>query len=182
MILLAFTSCGKKGDANGNGTGTETKKFDSPEKYNDFIVGLSDNVGREIAILSITIWSPGVTATDLDSGLIRLKAECDKSLGEVGKLDGYDGNTELRDGMKDLLTYYSGLTNKEFPNLITYAKNGFQETADSSKVQEIFDDMDRRESAIIEKLGKVQEAFAQKYGITLEDKGAPMDPNEFIKE
>jgi flagellar motor component MotA len=135
--------------------------------YNDKIIKLQNNVVKEMIALSQTFTKKD--HAEMMGKLKELQDEIDDSIEGLTAMDGYEGDTSLRDAVKELMEFYKDITANEYKEMIDIIGRTSPPITqtDISKLQQMQQDITARENLLDAKLGRIQTEFATKHGIQI---------------
>lgn len=135
-------------------------------QYNDSIINQQSNVVNKMMELVDTFKRKD--HAEMTGKLIELNQTLDQSITAVKAMDGYKGDTSLRDAILELMTFYKEIFSNEYKDMIDIIGSDVPPSADDiSRLQEIQEDVSSREKVLDNKLSQVQKAFADKYNIMI---------------
>jgi hypothetical protein len=90
-----------------------------------------------------------------------------KSISEIKLMDGFDGDTQLRDGALILLNFYKEGLEKDYPKMIELIANRDRSKEDHAKLEAFKDELIRNEKIHDDKFEDIQVQFAKKHKLEL---------------
>lgn len=165
VMFLSFQSCSNKSSL-------------TPVQYNDSIVGIQGKIIKAILDLSATFETRN--PAEMDAKYNTLKKVIDEAIGNVTKMEEFDGSTELRDAAKELFEFYKSVVGKEYAEMITILKKKDTDVteADVKRIDEISADISKREKVLDEKFAAAQEKFAKDHNIQIKENDLQKDINK----
>jgi uncharacterized membrane protein len=135
-------------------------------QYNDNLINHQQKVIAKMIDLSKTFVKKDRVSMSMK--LTELEEEIDEAIAAVTKTPGYEGNTDLRDALLDLLEFYKEICGNEYRDMIEIIGSGSISQTDMSHLQEMEREITEREMELDEQLAKVQKEFARKHNIRIE--------------
>jgi hypothetical protein len=149
--------------------GLQAQKFKDAVEYNDYIVNLQNNIGREIISFNEKMAEETTTRESLEPGYQQMLAVTRDAVEKVAAMPGWDGSTELRDASLALFSFYLSIFEQEYVEMLDIVYSDAATEADYARLDEIMKDISERESALDKRFGEAQSAFAKKYNFILEE-------------
>ncbi|MFH0865571.1 MAG: hypothetical protein V1904_05225 [Bacteroidota bacterium] len=152
IIMLFISSCGSK-----SGNSSDKLSFSSAVDYNNFIIGQQENIVNKMNELSEAIDAENYTdATTKQEELVK---QCKSGIDSVKALDAYNGNTAFRDEAVTLFNFYKEISEKEYKEMLDILKKENIAETDIQRMEEIRQDISKRENERDEAFGKAQKTF-----------------------
>jgi hypothetical protein len=153
LVTAGLLSC--KGPVKGkNGV-----VYNSAQEYNDFIFNRQTELARDMLAIG------QVMEANPDSAMAmaeRLIVKADKSIADIAGMPDYKGDTILRNASVNSFRFYRGLCENEYKEVINIRKKGDKITeADINRIDEIVENITKREEPLDKVLQKAQKDFAK---------------------
>jgi len=114
---------------------SQTKSFDEPIEYNDYIIGLQNEIGVEIQAFISAVTNDG--KSDALASLNNLIAVIDKKITDLSNLSDFEGNTEFRDAGLELFKFYKSIAVNEYKEFVEIKFKEIADDDDNTKLEEI---------------------------------------------
>jgi hypothetical protein len=135
-------------------------------KYNDKLINYQGKVITEMIKLSKIFQKKD--PVEMNLGLKRLQDTIDNAIEKVEAIPGYEGNTDLKDALLDLLDFYRDISAEEYAEMINIIGRGNDITqSDIDYLQKMQDSITEREKELDEELARAQSEFAKKHNIEI---------------
>jgi hypothetical protein len=166
-LAIGLSSCGSSSTEN---TTTDEKKsessssFSTPVSYNDHIIGVQTKVVNSILELSAAMDGDDQAAIKTTYNSFVKVAE--DANAEIGKLDCYESDCDMRDAAKNLFKFYEEMAKNEYKKLIDIIlKDPAKVTAqDMTEMANLVNAVSEKETKLDAEFERSQKAFASKHG------------------
>jgi hypothetical protein len=145
----------------------------SPIDYNNQVVNEQNKI-----IQGVLKYVDAISTNSADAEKIRLSLveQCERSLKIAEAMDGYNGDTRLRDTAIDLFKFYLKISEGSFKEISEINSKGDEITVeDIERLQTLESEMDKKEAFLDNALVSAQDEFSKKYNFKLGE-------NEFQKK
>jgi hypothetical protein len=153
LLLVTFSSFSQ--------TNTEAIKF------NDDLVNLQNQIGEKIILFNSIVGADNATFETVNPVLNDLKNVVSDVLLKAENLKAYDNNLELKNAFLELFRFYNRTVNNEYKEIVKIIF--VDEKMDVDRVNLLIEKVISEESILDAKFKSVQNAYALKYGFTLEE-------------
>jgi hypothetical protein len=143
--------------------------------YNDYIVEQQLNVGYKMAAFNEAIANVENGLEDVKVFHTELLDQAKVAVANVKGMNGYAGNTALRDAALALYSFYVDIIADEYYEMMEIVVNPAPTEAQMVRVQELLEQITAEEQGFDQTYQKAQEDFAKAHNFTLSE---PEDPFE----
>lgn len=134
--------------------------------YNDSIINHQNKVVNKMMALVETFGRKD--HAEMTGKLGELNEALDKSITAVKAMEGYKGDTSLRDAIAELMEFYKDIFSNEYKEMIDIIGSTTPLGPDDvTRMQTIQKEVAVREKVLDDNLARVQREFAQKYNIQI---------------
>lgn len=136
-------------------------------RYNDKIINEQHQLsGKMVSFLKSLRTS---NAADLNKSRNDLITQIDASISRIQSMDGFEGDTKLRDGALDLFKFYKSTLEKDYPKIIELATKKNRSEIETQQLNNHKNELIGREDQMDAQFAAIQEEFAGKHKLTLTD-------------
>jgi hypothetical protein len=141
-------------------------KKESANEYHQRIINLQDNISGQLKNLSASFLTHD--SVIMYQNLAVFLKTTDSAINVVDSLQGFEGNTELKDAALNLFKYYKRNEEKEFPMEALILKKLELTDDDRATLAEIADRMLAEEMPLRQSFTNAENKMAKKYNFKLE--------------
>lgn len=156
FVGLILFSCGSGSDLKVN--------LETPQQYNDKIIGEQSKIMKII----IAMGDQNKTVEDVEKMRLELSAQCKESISTIEKMEGYDGDSKMKNAALKLFKFYLNSSDNLYKEMLEIVKKGEAITeADMARLTEIQTLMTEQEKPFDAEFQGAQKAFASKHNLML---------------
>jgi len=137
-------------------------------KYSDVLYDQHLRIAKKILAL-VKVFKEGKPLS-LSKRLRELKVETDKAVIMVNEMEGYKGDTELRDAYQENFDFYQSIVDNEYTELVGMLeeRNTAFSHSDVEYIQRMQETLNDREEPLDEDLKIAIKAFEDKYSVSID--------------
>lgn len=156
FLVLALTGCNPLSSIqNGN----------NAVEYNNKIIGYQGEIIQSMLSMVNEI-APG-NNEKVEAKRQELVKVIDKNIASLTALEAMPDDQGLKAAALELFNFYKSIAENEYKSMIEIVGKENPTAEDSQKILTLQEGINKREAELDEKMAKVQEAFAQKYGFQM---------------
>lgn len=134
-------------------------------KYNNSIIKLQHSVTPGI-VKFFKSFEKG-TAEDLKKQKTKLIPKFDAAIAKIKAMPDFEGDAELKNASLEWFTLYKNSFETEYNHIIELVANRDRSKEDHVKMDQMTDELVKREEAVDARFEKAQEAFAKRHNLEL---------------
>jgi hypothetical protein len=161
-LLIVFPSCSQRKANAGE------REFYTAIEYNDFIVDQQNQVIQKMVILTKS-YDEG-TPAEVKMNFNKLVEQAEQCSANIDQLSDFDGDSSLRSEAKNLFGFYNQIFHNQYKKMVDiFLKGPDASDSDIMELNEIVQEVRKKEDSLNQKLGKVQVSFARKFEFDFSD-------------
>ena len=149
------------------GAKAQAPTFNSGVDYNDYIVGLQNNIGKAIVEFNEVMGGEEVTKASIEPYYLSMKLAAQQAVIKTKALGPYKGNTELRNAAVNLFQFYVETFGNEYREMIDLVIEAEITEATLVRVNEILASVTEKEGGLDQAFQMAQGNFAKQFGFSL---------------
>lgn len=140
-----------------------------PIEFNNKLVRLQMDIAEKMKALGEKLGgSEKVVEADALKDLDDINTLIDTNTKELDTLETPEGGVALKTAIKDIFNFYKQAVANEFKQMVQILAKETNDEADVTKIQELQNSINEKETVLDQKVQDAQTAFAKKYGFSVE--------------